>query len=470
MIAIAIISGILLRLYNMLDYQAFSLDQARDAFVYAGMKHGIWPTLGPVSAYGSYSLPPTYYYLVFPFSLLSNQPVFQVIPNFIASCAVLVLLPLYCIRFLFHGVSKRARLAAAALAAAWGSTSLSAVAWASAEWNPFVMPVFVLLDLMILSKLLERSQKRQLLLWAAAGLVNGVLIGVHSTTMFVIPVFFGLFSLYNLIRYHEWRGVAVAWLVLAATLAPYAYGEVAHHFANTQLIIQAASQTQKSSPSMRVEQAIQLQAYATGQTLISSGSSGLPLIMNWVSLIVLLPVWTLFRKERYMAVLLGLLWAIFITIGSSYTGTILPHYVLLVFFVPFLMLLGGTIYYSQNKTTYLPAAICLVLILFSIYHNVKQDVALVRTKMTSPALASVTNMQEALSLVPSGGTICVTQDVSGEPNVEYQYLDEYTSKRHHQFTKACKAGDYEIQPVEAHLSSRVSTVSVTGTLRIVRWT
>ncbi len=120
-IGLAIAVGLLLRLYNVLDYQAFAADQARDAFVYAGMRHGIWPTLGPPSSYGGYSLPATYYYLVFPFSLISNQPVLQAIPNFLASCATMLLLPLYCYRFTMGNFDKRWRLLAATFAAAWAA-------------------------------------------------------------------------------------------------------------------------------------------------------------------------------------------------------------------------------------------------------------------------------------------------------------------------------------------------------------
>ena len=77
------------RLINLFRYTTFDIgpdpDQVRDAFVYMAMQAGQFPTLGPGASIGGYSLPPLYYYLVFPATLIGPDPRLQVLPNAVLS-------------------------------------------------------------------------------------------------------------------------------------------------------------------------------------------------------------------------------------------------------------------------------------------------------------------------------------------------------------------------------------------------
>jgi len=465
---LAVLVGIALRLYNLLDYQQFKGDQVQDAFVYVQMKRGQWPTLGPDSSVGGYKLPPTYYYLVFPFTLFSNEPVVQALPDFLASVATMLLLPLYCYRFVLSRLDTRRRLLAVTVVTVWAAVSLTSIGWAGMAWVPYFIAPLVLLDLMVLTRLLERGRAAGLRLWIAAGLVNGVLLAMHSTALFVVPVFFGLFSVYCGIRQHRWRGCATAWAVLLATLVPYVIGEFGRGFENTRAIIRTILDTSTATVLVRIGHALRLGGYGESQGLLSADPTAFPVLVGLLAGVTVLCMCALWRTERHMVGLLGALTLLFLTIGSSYGGAILPHFVLLLYCIPILCLLGGLFPTDRSAARRVLAAACLVGVVSAIVFNVDEDVRFVQGKMSAAISSpSVGQQQQALAAIPEGATICVS-DFSHSTALVLQYLDTYTTSRHHRISDDCDAGDFELVPIGLPLSSETTEVSATSRYVIVR--
>jgi len=332
------------------------------------------------------------------------------------------------------------------------------VGWAAGEWNPYFIPPLILLDVMICSALLERRHKRNVWLWVGAGLVNGVLLATHSTALFVVPISFGLFSVYYAVRHRQWLGPTLAWLMLLATLAPYIAGEIPRHFSNTKMLVEAIMHAPRPSLLVRVDRVIGLEVYGASQSLLSIAPPNLPHIMSWLSLIALLPAWVLYRVERRMVALFGLPFVLFLLVGSSYDGELYPHYVLLAYFVPFLCLLGGVFHLAKTKTNATLAALCASLLVGSLVFNIYKDIQLVHVKMTSMALPNVTDKREALAEVPAGAIICV---VPGAPtnSLDLEYIDAYVGSTHHQFNHGrCLVGDYQIVPIGTSIVSPFDVV------------
>lgn len=459
--AVALLAGAVVRFANVLDYQGFLGDQARDAFVYAGMRHGRWPTLGPASSYGGYDLPPTYYYLVFPFTLPSDQPAFQLLPDVVGSIATTVLLPVYCHRFVLRGLGRRRRLLGATVAAVWASVNLTGISWSSAEWNPYVIPPLLLLDVMVLTRLLDRGRERAPRLWLGAGLVNGVLLGVHSTTLFVVPILFALFCAYHAVSHRHWVGPAAAWTVLCATLVPYAIGEFGRNFANTRMLTDALLHTASPSVPVRLAHVVALQAYGSAESLFSTGTSGLPASGRLLCVLVPLAMWPLWRADRRMVVLWGSITLLLLVVGSSYGGTLFPHYVLLVYFTPILSLSGALLLTGRGSARSVLGVVCAAVIAASVAVNVAKDVAVVASRTSPTAPLDIQESRAALTRIPAGATVCAPHGAAGS----LSYLDVETGSARHRFVAACGAGDWAVVPDGGHPAPGASTV-----FRAVRYT
>ena len=209
LIFLAIIIGGFARIYGVFNYNQFRDDQSRDAFVYSQMLEGRWPTLGPGSSVGGYSLSPIYYYLNFVFSFGSLDPAWQAFPNSLFEFLVIPLL-FYFVLLLLNGFKSGKSWFLAGLTSFWWSVFFNDIIFSSMEWNPSSIPFFLLLFVIVTRlSILETvpllragdnpksaSNLKSILLWSFTGLITAILTGLHSTTLFTMPVVLGLISLF----------------------------------------------------------------------------------------------------------------------------------------------------------------------------------------------------------------------------------------------------------------------------------
>jgi hypothetical protein len=84
-ITASMLVGFLTRIAFLARYVDFRGDEARDAYVYAAMRHAPWPVLGAYigADYPGdfWRLPPLYYYIVFPFARLGYDPTFAALSS-----------------------------------------------------------------------------------------------------------------------------------------------------------------------------------------------------------------------------------------------------------------------------------------------------------------------------------------------------------------------------------------------------
>lgn len=158
LVAFAIVFGFLSCIISVFSYTTFDIgpdpDQIRDAFVYMNMWHGKFPILGPAASIGGYQLPPLYYYLVFPFTILGADPVYQALANAVFSFLSILLL-MYLVYQILENVERERRLLLAGLSGFWYSLIFAEIFIATFQWNPTPVPLFLIIFALLYKYQLE---------------------------------------------------------------------------------------------------------------------------------------------------------------------------------------------------------------------------------------------------------------------------------------------------------------------------
>jgi len=248
---IALIIGLLTRIIACFQYITFDIgpapDQIRDAFVYMDMWNGKFPTLGPGSSIGGYSLPPLYYYLVFPFTILGPNLEFQVFPNALFSFLSIILLIYFLYKILAKlGTSPEKNLIISGLGGLWYSTFFGEIFINNFQWNPGPIIFFLLLFLLLYDFQYspQNSTYKSInhkISWILYGVTMSVLVSLHSTTLFIIPLVFFVSLVLFIYRKRnlkkDWFLPLFSIISSVIVLLPYWKGEIPSKFANTRKII-----------------------------------------------------------------------------------------------------------------------------------------------------------------------------------------------------------------------------------------
>lgn len=220
-------TGIFLRSFSFSEWLRFNDDQARDAAIVSAMfTSDTLPLLGPKAGGTGFYLGPAFYYIesasVF---LFGNTPEALAYPVLIASIVFLVLYFLVAQKLF----SPHVALATTAVLA----VSFFHIKYSRFAWNPNLTPLFSLLFLVSLERLLTL---RNLAPWywvLLLGLSFGIGVQLHSTLLFLMPVLsFGSLLI-------AWRcNIPLKKLLLAmgAALilnAPILFSEIQHGGENT---------------------------------------------------------------------------------------------------------------------------------------------------------------------------------------------------------------------------------------------
>jgi hypothetical protein len=253
LITIAILFGFVTRIIAVFQYVTFDIgpdpDQIRDAFVVMKIWEGQFPLLGPTAyglGLGGHSLLPLYYYVFFPFTLLGGDPVFQAFPNALFSFLSIPLL-IYLVYQLLENISFSKRLFLSGLAGIWYSVFFGDIFISNFQWNPSSIPFFFLSFLILYD--LQTKDKFSLVfqsfLWAIYGVVFAILLSLHTSTLFVMPIVFviSLFLyIFKILSKKKNKKLLTLPLISCASaflaLLPYWKGEFSSRFSNTKAILQ----------------------------------------------------------------------------------------------------------------------------------------------------------------------------------------------------------------------------------------
>jgi hypothetical protein len=415
----------------------FYFDQVRDAELYMKMWRGDIPNLGPGASVGGYKLLPLYYYLVFPSTVLGVDPVFQVLPNAILSFLSIPLL-MYVVYQLLEATENSKRLFLSALAGFWYSVLFVEIFINTYHWNPGPIPFFFLCFILLFKWQLEGrfSFLIQACLWTLYGIVLAMIISLHSTTLFVMPVVFIASSILFISKNRKnIQKCLLPLLSVAAaivSLMPYWIGELRRGWGNTKGIITKITSSSGEAGSRNILERIG-KAF---QTYLELGQQA---------------YFVGFSQWQTITLFLAFTWLIYTYAASNFWGLSVIHNKFIILFAPILITVVALASLDLSSLfNKIAVALLSVFIFSSIALNLNFDTQLFLAKYGTERAIATTDIVEIFEQIPNKSTVC---DLKAKKDWQlfniayaYKYLDKYMSKRNLEFVKDCQPGNYVLQP------------------------
>jgi hypothetical protein len=461
LMGLAIAIGILTRIISLFQYTTFDIgpapDQIRDAFVYMGMMEGDFPTLGQASSAGGYNLPPLYYYLVFPFVQLGANPALQVLPNGIFS---FLAIPLFIVLVyeLLENLPASKRLLLAGLAGFWYSLIFSEIFVSTFEWNPSPIPFFLFTFLLLYKRQLARWAPLpiQAAQWILYGVVLAILVSLHSTTLFVMPIVFVgsiiVFLVKNRKHPHQWvfPGLAIASSIIALT--PYWIGEISRRGSNTKKIIALILNRDESASSAgifdRLSRIVFNYLELGQQTFFTKFPWFYGIGTIILALILVLGI-SRFKGNRSLWISLLSVWLVYLYAASNYDRDYVIHYKRLLFFAPILLAVSSLAYVDKKPKLVhrFITGLIAVSITLSCVSNLYFNYWYLDSKFGQHQAIAISDVISILNSLPTGSTLCDPKFVRWRTQHHVvQYLDTYITQQEMQLSEVCQPGNYLIYP------------------------
>lgn len=444
-IVLALVVGFGTRIIPLIRYTGFDADQAWNASKILAMEPGNWPSLGPYSSIGGYSLPPLLYYITWPFTIFGSDPRLQVLPNALGSFLAIPLL-MYLLCLLIERVPRGTRLLLAGVGGLWWSVFFPDVLLNSVEWNPPLVSSFLLLSAILWHWVWRvKSMRWHITCWAGMGACAAMLMNLHSSTLFVTPIVFAVTVVWYAIRTRRWIGPVVGVVVVCLLFLPYIKGELATHWQNTHAIFQTIQETAK----MEHHAPIDRMNRAVGTFLQLGESAYFPQKFgDWLGplFLALIPLFGigLFRGERKLFGYLLMVWLVFLIAASNYWDVLFIHYSVLIWTAPivFTVLALSSLHMRTITGATIGMLLCIG-IAFSIVGNARLDWNYLKAKFGTPRLSNTADFVAALRSVPDNGTVCATPATVQS----LSYLASEVARKQLRVTTNCSSGvRYRIEP------------------------
>ncbi|HCU70322.1 MAG TPA: hypothetical protein DIC35_01035 [Candidatus Moranbacteria bacterium] len=191
-----ILLAIFLRLHNTQYWLRFNDDQVRDALVVDRMVSGEeFPLLGPKAGGTHFKLGPAFYYIEY-----LSAATFQKSPIDLAY--PIIFFSVLSILLFFYIGRKIFRTKISLILTFLFSISAFAIKYSRFAWNPNIMPFFILLLFLSFHQLNRKnlSQKSRWIWSAIIGITIGVSLQLHTTLLFIVPIFCILLFLHQFIK------------------------------------------------------------------------------------------------------------------------------------------------------------------------------------------------------------------------------------------------------------------------------
>lgn len=213
-----------LRLYGLSARAPFDWDQDRDYSQVQQIVGGKYLPLGPVAkGVGGFYLGSLYYYLLTPSYLLLRGDLLALpLTSIVLDASVAGLLYLLLKRWLGNGPGLALSLL---YSSSWLLIEASRI-----SWNVALVPLWSLLTLYALSKVIEEHSKFHLYLLA---FLAGLTLHIHVTTIAVIPILLLFFLRHLHFPLSTWMRAIIIGLIPACPLAIY---DLQHSFYNLHLL------------------------------------------------------------------------------------------------------------------------------------------------------------------------------------------------------------------------------------------
>ncbi|QLE57272.1 hypothetical protein [Nostoc sp. TCL26-01] len=468
LIFLAIAIGLITRIIAVFQYVSFDIgqdpDQVRDAFVVINMWQGDLPTLGSqVATIGRHHILPLYYYLFFPFTILGADPVFQALPNALFSFLSIPLL-IYLVYQLLEHIETPIRIFLSGLAGFWYSLLYGEIFISNFQWNPSSIPFFLLLFTLLYYLQMEGdfSLAVQMLLWVGYGVTLAILVSLHSSTLFVLPIVFmiscGVF-IYQVVKQKRYLLISLPIVsILSAILAltPYWIGEFSRGFQNTKSIFKTIVTNDSQAGNsflMNLGKKISnlfLNYFKLFQEAYLWNHSWIALVVS-VIFLAIITYWgiTKFKGNKYIWCIWLSTWGIYLYAASNLDSeTTVFHYKLLIIFAPIILTITSLAYLNLSKQKNLIFYVITgMIITYSCLSNLFYDYQFMLSKYGNNRLINTADITKIINQLPDGAVICDPR-VRGKriANNQYKYIDTNITHKNISVVNVCVSGNYVIHP------------------------
>ena len=472
---LAVTLGLGTRVLAVFQYVTFDVgpdpDQIRDAFAVMKIWQGGFPTLGP-KAYGDglggFSVLPLYYYLFFPFTLLGNAPAIQAFPNAFFSCLSIPLFILLVYRLL-EGVCSPKRLFLSGLSGFWYSLLFGDIFVSNFQWNPSSIPFFFMGFALLYDIQMKNisAWRIQIPAWIGSGIFLAILMSLHASATFVMPVVYTIISLRFLFKVFKQEGISSRLLLpglggLAATIAltPYWIGELRSNFSNTRKLLQAGLSASESSEShentfflleiVKRLSGAALQGLSTVRQAYFWDASILYLVISLVAIALITSVaFSRFKGNQNIWLFLLSTWGLLLLAAASLDpGETVFYYKILALPAPIVLTAVALAYANlPGKRAIAYSLAIAIFITLSCLNNLYRDTQFMAAKYGPERLMNTREIAQVIEKLPTGAKIC-------DPRIErkrdalnqYNYIDTYITQKQIETVSDCRADTYIIHP------------------------
>lgn len=465
LICFALIFGLIIRLFVIFHFTNFTGDQINDATRVMGFWEGEWPTLGsgPIAwrMVGEIYLPPLYYYITFPFTAITADLSAQAMPNAVLGFLTIPLLSLAIYQSIDNLVPEK-RFFLSALAGFWYAILFKNIALSTGEslaGNPVSIPFFLLGFILIYAKQQEelrfpKVKPTEWFYWFAYGCTLTMLINLHFTPFFVMPVVFFISIMIGLFKYWKhpktWFLPFISIITSLILMIPYWIGEINRNWINSnriiQLITDAPSEDGLRSTLAQRLSAIYSSYFELGTDVYFIGNS----FKSWlVSAIFLTTIFFItvfkFKGNQSILAIIVVIWLVFLYAYSStdIESTYNPvFYKLLIYLFPIFLTIFSLAYLDSSKR--LDKVLILLIgsgIILSVLINAKFHYNYITSRSGMPRIPNTSDIVEILTELPREATLC-------HPNGQYknlkiyEYTDRYVTQRDLKIEPNCRADHY----------------------------
>lgn len=269
-LAIVIIFGVFLRVYNFSPWLHFELDQARDARVIDAALRGSatdLPLLGPKAGGTFLRLAPGFYYLQYLSALVfDGSPAGMA--GFVAVFSILSI-PLFYL-FLRRYFPKPLSLGLTLLF----SVSAYFTMYGRFAWNPNLLPFFILLGFYALLRAVDHNETKKGMWFLVSVFSLTLATHFHFLAFLALPIIFVLFLVIHRPKFF-WKVWLGAMTIVFMLYLPMILNEKEASFANTKEFFQAITEkSEKNDHSLTEKFLRDVSENALGGMVIVSGFEG----------------------------------------------------------------------------------------------------------------------------------------------------------------------------------------------------
>jgi hypothetical protein len=388
-----------------LAYTEFLGEQAREAFLHLQISQNGMVGFGPISSIGKYYIPNGYYILFYIFSFWSDNPNIHILSNSISSFLTIPLFGFLIYRA-FAGFRKV--VVVSVLASLIWSLFATDIFFAGFVWNPnstsfFWMLLIVLYEL-ILSKAI--ANKFVSLTWFAQGIIFGILTGLHSSALFIIPFVFLLNNLYVSLRLKSFKSL---WSIFGFLTLEFIYlrADFLNEFKNTLAIIDTVFNQSKVSHTLTEKLNHLFDPIISLGNNVYFSQTQMPMLSFALVLVVILFGIVFYVGKKFYLVNYILILGLFLLASNSYWGALYSHYLVLIWSVPLFFAFSLLfIEYSSKIKKVISLSLIFLGFVFFIQQNLEGINNIYQNKFGQNRLVNLADMNLALEKLPLNSSIC----------------------------------------------------------------